>query len=200
MPTSIVERAQRRNATIVFVDEAGFMLSPTLRRTWAPRGQTPIIRVAEPHGRISVIGAICISPVRRRFSFWFQLSKDNENFRGDSLVAFLNSLRKRIRKPITLLWDQIAIHHSRPVQAFLNKHRSIVIELFPPYAPELNPVDLVWAYVKHSRLGNYTPNDLTELRWQIIDEFERIKRRQDLLKSFFIHTGLRLEPISPGSE
>src|SRR5208337_1323523 len=57
MMTSIPQRARRRHAYIVFVDEAGFMLAPVVRRTWAPRGCTPVTRTSEPHGRISVIGA-----------------------------------------------------------------------------------------------------------------------------------------------
>lgn len=195
---SIVDRAHRRHAYLVFVDEAGFMLSSTLRRTWAPIGCTPVIRVYEPHARISVVGAISISPRRKLFRFHFHLSKDNANFRGDSLVAFLEFLRRRIRAPITLLWDQIPIHHSRPVEDYLKKHRTVVIEWFPPYAPELNPVDYVWAYVKYSRLPNFTPKSLNELRKRITGEFCRLQHRSDLLKSFFLHTGLRLEPVTFG--
>src|SRR5258708_30066793 len=86
MATTILNRAQKRHAYIVFVDESGFMLAPLLRRTWAPRGCTPIVRISGPHGRISVIGAITISPERRHFSFYFQLSADNANFRGESVV------------------------------------------------------------------------------------------------------------------
>src|SRR5439155_25159708 len=74
MSTSILHRAGKRHAYIVFVDESGFMLAPLPRRTWAPRGCTPIIKIPEPHRRIPVIGAITISPQRRHFSFYFQLS------------------------------------------------------------------------------------------------------------------------------
>ena len=176
------------------------MLSPTLRRTWGRRGCTPVIRVAEPHGRISVVGAISLSPKRRKFCFYFFFSKDNVNFRGDSLVTFMEFLLCKIRAPITLVWDQIAIHHSSPVATYLNKHRTIVIEPFPPYAPELNPVDYVWACVKHSRLPNFTPRNLDELRKRITEEFRRLQGRPDLLKAFFRHTGLRLEPVTSGKD
>jgi hypothetical protein len=65
---------RQKTCYIVFVDEAGFMLAPLRRRTWAPRGCTPILKISEPHGRISVIAAITISPQYRHFSFYFQLS------------------------------------------------------------------------------------------------------------------------------
>lgn len=108
-----------RHAYIVFVDESGFMLAPLLRRTWALRGCTPVIKVSEPHGRISVIGAITISPERRHFSFCFQLSEENANFRGDLVVQFIEYVRRKIRGPVTLLWDGILIHRAKPVSDYL---------------------------------------------------------------------------------
>ncbi len=187
-------RENRRSAYIVFLDEAGFMLSPNVRRTWAPKGCTPVIRVAEPHGRISVVGAISISPQKSVFRFHFCLSDDNANFRGYSLVMFLEYLRRKISNPITLIWDQIAIHRSEPIIKYLHEHREITVEPFPPYAPELNPVDYIWAYVKYARLANYAPPNLTELRAAITKEFRRLQRRPDLLRSFFDHAGLTLDP------
>jgi len=71
------------------------------------------------------------------------------------------------------------------------------VEMFPPYAPELNPVDNVWSYVKYNRLPNYTPRNLDELRERITAEFYRLRKRPDLLKSFLKHTGLSLDPIYP---
>jgi hypothetical protein len=154
-----------------------------------------VIKVSEPHGRISVAGAITISPERRHFGFYFQLPEDNANFRGDLVVRFIEHLYCKIRGPITLLWDQIEIHRAKTVVDYLARRRQIVVEPFPPYAPELNPVDNVWSYVKYSRLSNYTPHDLNELRKHITAEFYRLQKRPDLLKSFFEHTGLCLDPI-----
>jgi len=197
MSTSILHRAGKRHAYIVFVDESGFMLAPLRRRTWAPRGCTPIIKISEPHGRISVIGAITISPQCRHFSFYFQLSADNINLRGDSVMQFIEQVRHKVRGPITLLWDQIPIHRAKPVMDYFARHRRLVVEAFPPYAPELNPVDNVWSYVKYNRLPNYTPRNLHELRQRITAEFYRLQNRPDLLRSFFRHTGLSLDPIYP---
>jgi transposase len=196
MTTSIVKRARRRHAHIAFVGEAGFMLALVRRRTWAPRGCTPVVKISEPHGRISVIGAMTISPHRRFLGFCFQLSEDNVNIRGDSVVQFIEHVRRKIRGPITLLWDQIPIHCGRPVTAYLARHRKLVVEPFPPSAPELNPVDNVWSYVKYNRLPNYTPPHLPELPERITMEYCRLQRRPDLLRAFFNHTGLSLDPIS----
>ncbi len=72
---------------IVFFDEAGFMLSPLVRRTWALRGHTPVIRVTDPHDRISAIGAVTIRREPIRFGFYFNLLPDNTNFHGDSIIS-----------------------------------------------------------------------------------------------------------------
>ena len=164
MPTSVSKRARRRRAYIVFVDEAGFMLAPLRRRTWAPRGQTPVIKLSDPHGRISAAAAITISPRRRHFGFYFHLLPNNINFHGNSVARFIADVHRRIGGPITLAWDSIPIHSAKHVREFLASHRRIVVEPFPPYAPEINPVDNVWGYVKYDRLANYTPHNLDELR------------------------------------
>lgn len=187
----MMEKAARR-AHLVFIDECGFMMTPLVRKTWAPRGQTPVIKIADPHGRISTIGALSISPVRSRFGFYFHLLPDNANFRGNSIVDFVESVRHRIEKPLIVLWDQIPIHRSEPVDRYVNQHKDVVVELFPPYAPELNPVDYVWAYIKYGRLANYCPHNLDELRKRVTSELTRLRTRPDLLKSFFRATGLEL--------
>jgi transposase len=190
--STIPGRASGRRAYIVFVDEAGFMLAPLLRRTWAPRGHTPVVKVSAPHERISAIGAIAISPRRTRFSFLFHLLDDNANFRGHSLVRFIEDVRRRLRGPITLVWDSIPIHQSAPVKRYLGLHRNIVVEPFPPYAPELNPVDNVWSYVKYGRLANLCPSNLAELRGRVTGELSRLQKRRDLLRAFFDRTGLTI--------
>ena len=186
-----MKRRPSRPAHLVFIDECGFMMEPVLRRTWAPRGHTPVIKVADPHGRISAAGALTISP-QSKFGFYFHLLSDNDNFRGNSIAAFVSSVRFRIGGPLIIIWDQIPIHKSYPVKRYVSQHDDIFIESFPPYAPELNPVDYVWAYVKYGRLANYCPKNLNQLRTKVSSELSRVSKRPDLLKSFFHATGLEL--------
>ena len=181
-----------RRAHLVFIDECGFLLTPIFRRTWAPRGHTPVIKIADPHGRISVAGALTISPARSKFGFYFQLLPDNTNFRSNSIAAFVESVHRRLGGPLVVIWDQIPIHKSYPVERYVDQHNDVLVESFPPYAPELNPVYYVWAYVKYGRLANYCPKNLDELRTKVSSEMSRVSRRPDLLKSFFHATGLKL--------
>src|SRR5215831_12791245 len=115
-----------------------------------------------------------------------------DNFRGNSIAAFVSSVRFRIGGPLIIIWDQIPIHKSYPVEHYVSQHDDIFIESFPPYAPELNPVDYVWAYVKYGRLANYCPTNLNQLRMKVSSELSRVSKRPDLLKSFFHATGLEL--------
>ncbi len=185
-------REPSRQGYLVFIDECGFMLAPLIRKTWAPRGHTPVIKVAEPHHRISAIGAITISPTRSRFGFHFHLLSDNTNFRGKSIVEFLETLYRRIPHPLIVIWDQIPIHQSYPVEHYLKYHSDIRVVPFPPYAPELNPVDYVWGYIKYNRLANFCPPSLDQLREQVTIELTRVKKRPDLLNSFFRAAGWHL--------
>ena len=189
---AILERARRREAYLAFIDESGFMLAPVIRRTYSPRGHSPVIKTADPHGKLSVIGAMIISPNGKRFSFEYHILDDNLNFRGSSIRRFIETIYQKIERPLTILWDDIFIHSSKPVEAYLNEHRRVVDEKFPHYAPELNPVDRVWGYVKYGRLPNYTPPGLEELRERITVEFRRLQEKADLLESLFRATGLPL--------
>lgn len=180
----IERQARERNAYLVFVDESGFMMTPTIRRTFAPRGSTPVNKVFNPHGRISVSGAICISPKRAHVRLHYYVLTDNVNFRGPSVVEFIRYLQGQISGPITIIWDQIIIHSSEVVLEYLQSVRDIVTEPFPAYAPELNPVDRAWFYIKYNRLANYTPLTMAKLRRTVKSEIKRLQGKPDLLRSF----------------
>jgi transposase len=189
----IARDAYSRNACLVFLDEAGFMLSPTSRCTFAPRGVTPVIQVSDPHGRISVAGALVVSPERKCLRFLYRLLPDNVNFRGDSLVEFIREICKKIPGPIVLIWDGIPIHCSEAVKRYLERRRRVTVEQFPAYAPELNPVDNIWLYIKYDCLANYAPPTLDELRHRLIHELTALQGRSDVLFWCVKETGLCID-------
>jgi transposase len=184
----ILRRARRRGAHLVFLDESGFMLTPTVRRTLAPRGETPILRSWDRHDRISAISAITVSPKRRRVGLYSRLLPDDTNVHGEDVVEFLRELRRQLPVPMTVLWDKGNVHdRSKVVRAYLAEHPSIETEPFPSYTPEANPDEGVWEHTKHGRLANFTPEDTAELRAVLVEELERLARRPDLLASFIRH-------------
>src|SRR3954471_16908337 len=99
-------------------------------------------------------------------------------------MQFLRDLRADLGGPMTVIWDQIPIHESASVTAFLAAQPGVVGEPFPPYAPELNPADGIWRYIKYGRLANYTPYEMVELRGKVVAELRRLKKCPGLLKSF----------------
>jgi transposase len=188
------KNAFARGATLVFLDESGYSLTPTVRRTFAPRGKTPICRSRKYGGKISAISAITLSPKQKRTGLYFELLPDNKNVEAIDTVSFLKELKRHLPKKLTIIWDRSKVHdHANVVKNFLAKHRSIVTEKFPAYAPELNPDEGVWAYTKYGRLANYAPTNTTELRTKLTDELNHLRHRNDLLASFIQQTDLPLK-------
>jgi len=91
----IVERAEEREAHLVFLDESGFQLTPVVDRTYAPRGRTPLVEAWHRKGRTSAISAVTVSPVRRRPNLVFRPLADDANAHGEDTVAFLASCGAR---------------------------------------------------------------------------------------------------------
>jgi transposase len=151
----IARRAQQRGAHLVFLDESGFVLTPIVRRTWAPRGQTPVLEAWDRWDRISAISSITVSPRTRKLNLYFDLLPDNTYVHAEDVIAYLRRLKSQVGGPLTVLWDGSNLHdRSKLVQAFLSECPEIQTVRLPAYAPELNPDDLVWAWTKYGRLGN----------------------------------------------
>lgn len=180
----IVEAAGARNAHLVFLDESGFMLTPTVRRTWAPQGETPLLSCWDRRDRLSAISCITLSPKQARLNFYFTLLPDNTTAKAKDIVAFLRQLKKEVG-PFTVIWDGSKIHsRSRLVKAYLTKHPEIVAETLPSYAPEANPDEGVWGWTKYGRLANLAAANTTDLRKRIHEEFAVLKKNRHLLNSF----------------
>jgi transposase len=189
----IARETQKRQAHLVFLDESGFMLTPTVRRTWAPRGQTPIVKAWDRRDRISAISSITVSPKNRSLNLYFDLLEDNTNVHGEDVVEYLRRLKAQLGGPLTVLWDGGRVHdRSKAVQAFLAKHPDIHTERLPAYAPELNPDELVWAWTKYGRLGNLAAQNTDWLRDYIINELTYVREHPELLASFIEKTALPL--------
>jgi transposase len=187
----IVRKARERGAHLVFLDESGFMLTPTVRRTWGPQGQTPIHRSWDRRDRLSAISCLTVSPRARRLNFYFDLLPDNSNATADDTIDFLRQLKTQLRGPFTVIWDGSNIHSkSLKVRAYLATHPEIAIETLPGYAPELNPDEGVWGWTKYGRLANLAAANTDQLRDRIITEFVTLKDNRRLLNSFIKETGL----------
>ena len=189
----IIRQAFQRRARIALLDESGFLLAPTVRRTLAPRGQTPIMVCSDRHDRISVISAITLSPRALRVGLHFMLLDDNENFHGEEVVLFLRQLKGEVGGPWTIVWDRNQIHSkSLVVRAWLAQHPEVVGEDFPAHAPHTNADEDVWSWTKYGQLSNLAATDVMELRQHIWDTLTALKDQPQLLTSFILHARVPL--------
>ncbi len=184
----IVRQAWERKAYLVFLDESGFFLTPTVRRTLAPRGKTPVLKAWDRRDRWSAISCVTLSPAAGRPGLYFDLL--GHNVHGEDVVKFLAELRRR-RGRLTVVWDRNQIHSkSKAVKGWLATHPEVVAEDFPGYVPDLNPDEGVWGWTKYGRLANLAATDKEELWDRVVDELVEVKFRPDLLRSFIQQTGL----------
>ena len=174
------KNATRLGAYLVFADESGFLLIPPVRRTWAPRGQTPVVRHQQKRDRISVISAVSVSPQRKRLGLYYALHL--KNIQHEEVCLFLRDLLQHLRGHIIVLWDNGAIHKGPVMREFCRKHPRLHLEALPPYAPELNPDEGVWSQAKDT-LANSRPDTIYELWWHLFDTLEDIGHSQRKLRA-----------------
>ena len=185
------KKARRLKASLVFIDESGLLLAPVVRRTWAPCGQTPILyQRGRARDKVSIIAALTLSPRQRRPGLYFSL-RANENVTTAWLVPFLRALTRHLRGAFVLVWDRLPGHRAQVVTEYLQRRRRDVA-LLPPYAPELNPVEMLWGYLKTNPLANHPATDAYRLADRARHHFQDIRRRHSLLRSFLRATPLFL--------
>lgn len=168
------------------------MLIPPVRKTWAPRGQTPVIHHWYRHDRISAISALTVSPQRRRLGMYFRLSQDN--IRCDDVADFLRQVLRHLRGNVIVVWDNARIHRGQPIRDLCRRYRRLHLEPLPPYAPQLNPVEAVWSHAK-GKLANGRPDDKTELHQEVFETVSALRGSQRHLRAF-IHKSA-LPPFLP---
>ena len=172
---------------IVFIDETGFSFQLGTGTTWAPKGRTPVLRRVSKRRQVST--AIGLTLSGRIYKKHF-----DHAIHGADLVGLLRHLRSRVRGPMILIWDRLQVHRSKPVKSFLAEHPEIDVEWLPAYAPELNPEEDCHGNIKQ-HMRNATPETEAEIRKQADRGFARLRRRPDLLLSFFHHAGLRVKRL-----
>ena len=171
-------------------------MAPLVRRTWAPRGVTPVLpQRGRSRRKVSVIAALTISPRRHRVRSYFGMLAD-ANYDGAAILHFLQQLTRSQRGPIDLVWDRLPAHRGGPVARWLaqNRHR-VRAHLLPGYAPELNPVELIWGHAKMNSLANFAPTEPDELLQHTQAALLTIAADPHLLRSFIAHCPLSLRLI-----
>ena len=176
----------------MFWDESGASLLPVTRRTWAPRGRTPVLRHHFKWKRVSMAAGLCYGSRGggAQVAFHHQVGA----YDTTTLIGALEGLRRFLGgQKATLLWDGLPAHRSHAMRALLRRQRSwLVVEPLPAYAPELNPVEPLWSSLKGVELANLAGDTLGEVTAAADRGVQRIRSTHWLAFSFLRHCGLSL--------
>ena len=172
-------RAKRKGAKVFFLDEAGIRSDVPPGRTWAPKGKTPVVQT--PGQRQSVNA---ISAVNARGEFWFKVYRGA--FNQQRFVSFLKDFMRGRRHPVFLVVDGHPSHRGRKVAEYVRACRGrLEIHFLPSYAPELNPDEFVWNYVKTHGISKKPLREGESLFARVCQDLQWIKRFPSLVRSFF---------------
>ena len=183
-----LKKAHEEGRTLMFIDESGFYPLPMLVRTYAPRGETPVLSHWLTRDHLSIIGGV--TPPGK---LYFQVQETA--IKGPDGVRFLNHLLRQVPGPTTVLWDRASIHRCQVVKDFLADlpYERLEVELLLAYAPELNPEEGLWSYLKRVKLKNVCSQSLSALRQEIRKATARLRQKVDVIFGCFQETGLYLD-------
>ncbi len=179
--------AQAQQQRIFFLDESGFCPLPRVVRTYAPMGQTPILREWWTRDHLSAMSAL--SPEGKLYFY----SQDRA-INSDDVVAFLEHLRREIPHPMVIIWDGAPIHRSHRIQEFLvnGAAQRLHLERLPAYAPDLNPGEGLWQQLKGVELRHVCCVDIPHLHGELRDAVKWVRRKPRMLQGCFQNAGLSI--------
>jgi transposase len=175
----LANRAKRRGAEIYFWDESGFRADVIQGRTWGAKAQTPVVRM--PGKRQSVSAA---SAINARGGFWFVTYKGAMT--ATLFLTLLKKLMKHRKKPLLLVLDNLPAHQAKMVHDYVASTKGrIELHYLPKYAPELNPDELVWNYVKSNGTSKHPLSRGESLHTRIESDLLHLQHHPALIRAFF---------------
>jgi hypothetical protein len=187
-------------AWICFADETGQGLRPPKGRTWSRCGQTPVVVVSGRRSpRISIAGLVCVKPGWRPRLIYRLLAHrgrrgEQKGFRARDFLRLLTAAHHQLGGKIMIVWDNLPGHHATVIQEFVAEHDWLTVYWLPSYAPELNPTEGIWSYLKGGVLANLVAQGLDHLISVVKTALKRAQYRPGLLWGVLAETGLILEP------
>jgi transposase len=187
------KKSAESGGVILMADEVGFMMTPSVKRTWARRGRTPVVPYRNRRQKkVSVLGAVALHPATGDVGLLCDFHPDSY-VRGEQAAAFLHRvLAEYPAGPVDVVWDNLQAHKSPIVREVAEANPRLALHYLPPYAPDLNAAEGVWSLTKYHRMANHTIDDLDALHAEARRHLEDVGRDQSLLRSCFQGAGLAL--------
>lgn len=172
-------RAKQAGAEIFFLDEAGFQSDPPLGRTYGLKGQTPVVTTSGQRQSINVISA-----VNARGEFWAATYPGKLD--AESFIYFLRDFMKNRKGKVFLVVDGHPAHKANSVKALIRELEGCLeLHFLPPYAPDLNPDEFVWSYMKNIGVSKRPLKKNESMRVRVEEDLNAIQANPDLVRSFF---------------
>ena len=177
----IKKNAKKVGATIYFQDESGIRSDFHSGKTWAVKGQTPVIETTGARFGLNMVGAIST-----RGQLRFMVVKGSVN--SEKICDFLERLMHNTEKPVYLIWDGHPTHRSKKVKEYIASFDG-KLEVFalPSYSPELNPVEQAWNNVKGHGIGRKKIFGPDQLKAAVLGQLRKLQKLPAIVKSFFRH-------------
>jgi transposase len=174
-------------------DEVGFLMNPSVKKTWAPKARTPVVPYrSKRQKKISVLGAVVLHTATRQIDLVCDFHPDSY-VRGGQAAAFVHRLLAEYPdRGIDLVWDNLNAHRSKLVKELLVDHPRLKFHYLPPYAPDLNAAEGVWCQAKHHRMANHSIDNLDVLLSETQRHLGDIAKEQNLLRACFQEAKLAL--------
>ena len=171
----------------MFVDETGVSFRAKTGTTWAPKGQTPVLRRVSKRRALSTVVGLTLSGRIYKRHFAHAIS-------GEDIVATLHHFQRYLPGPLSIIWDRLNAHRAMVVKADVEAHPEIEVHWLPPYAPDLNPEEGCHGHVKQ-HLRNAVLTSVNDLREDVNRGVARLRRRPDLILGFFRHAQLNVNQL-----
>ena len=189
------------DAWLIFEDESGQGLRPPKGRAWGRRGATPVVKVTGAHNtRVSLAALIAVKPgCRPRLIYRVHRSRargkdQRKGFTETDYARLLDAAHQQLGGPLVVVWDNLNTHVSAAMKELIATRGWLTVYQLPPYAHELNPVELVWSHLKRS-LANLAKRNLVQLTALVRTRLKRMQYRPGLLDGFLASTRLDLTPL-----
>jgi transposase len=182
---ALAQRARAEGAEIHWGDESGLRSDDVRGRSYAPRGETPVVRVPNKRHGLSIISTVTNKGQMRWRIFDGALN-------STILIDFFKRLIKGQKKKVFLILDNLRVHHSKPVKHWLAQHAEY-IEVFylPSYSPELNPDEMANADLKQAVTKLAPARTKLQLVKATARHLRSVQRQPQRIKKYFEHDPVR---------